>query len=169
MLGSKAFLEKNKQSLNSFNNEEASRFWSPDQKYDLELVETLKRSKTDLEQGILARFNALRQRQLEQAIAQNCYSKKSYTYLEAEMCEKFHYDNDYKSNQIKSFWEDHISKHLRGYGTCEDGAKQMQDATVLEKETYFADCHNAWIRDFKDQKHFELEVRARELLGKNLQ
>ena len=98
MLGSKAFHEKNKQSLNSFNNEESSRFWQPDQKYDLELVEILKRSKSDLSGGILARFSALRQRQLDVSIAQNCYTKKSLSYMEAEMCEKFHYENDYKSN-----------------------------------------------------------------------
>ena len=86
MLGSKSFHEKNKQSLNSFNNEETSRFWQPDQKYDLELIEVLKRSRTDLAGGILARFSALRQRQLDVAIAKNCYAKKSLTYLEAEMC-----------------------------------------------------------------------------------
>jgi hypothetical protein len=32
--------------------------------------------------------------------------------LEAEVCEEFHLNNDYKLNNINNFWDDHISKHI---------------------------------------------------------
>ena len=54
-------------------------------------------------------------RQLEGLVAENCYGKKSFSYLEAEQCEKFHMTNDYKLNLINSFWKDHVPKHVLSY------------------------------------------------------
>ena len=106
---------------------------------------------------------------MEGTVVKNCYENKSYTFEEAEICEKFHFDNDYKLNAIKTFWRDHIPKHLNAYQSCADQATSLEDATILEKEQVFADCHNAWVRDFKDNKVYEMELRARDLLGKNLE
>ena len=62
MLGSKHFHEKNKDGLNSVTNKDGSRIWAPDTKYQMELVEALKRQRVDMEEGILAKFTALRTR-----------------------------------------------------------------------------------------------------------
>ena len=168
-LGSKAFHERNKTSLNSFNNADAARLWTPDQRYQLEVFDALKRQRVDLEGGILAKYKALRERQLMGVIAENCYKDKSLTFLEAEMCEDFHFKNDYKMKQIDSFWQDHISKHVLAYRQCSDSVGEMPaEATVLEKEKAFGACHDSWLRDFKDNTTIELEGRARQLLGKNI-
>ena len=48
------------------------------------------------------------------------------------MCEKFHLDNDYKLSQIRSFWNDHVAKHIRAYEACKVAASQQEGA--LQKE-----------------------------------
>ena len=95
-LGSKAFHEKNKNSLNSATNADAARLWTPDKRYQLEVIDALKRCRVDLDTGILAKYKALREKQLTAVVSENCYKDKSLTFLEAEMCEDFHVKNDFK-------------------------------------------------------------------------
>ena len=66
---------------------------------------------------------------------------------EAEQCEKFHFENDYKMNAITNFWKDHISKHIKDHNKCM-GALDAH-STVAAKDRAYADCHNGWLRDFK--------------------
>ena len=96
----------------------------------------------------------------------NCYESSKYTFAEAQMCETFHYDNDYKLNSIKTFWKDHVSKHVKSYQECNKASASL--ATIADKDKAFADCHKDWIREFKTNQSQLLEVRAREFLGKNL-
>ena len=127
----------------------------------------MKRTRVDLEDGILSKYMVLRTKQLEQIVADKCYSKKSFTYLEAEQCENFHFKNDYKLNLIQSFWKDHEAKHILSYKTCMAGVDKLD--SVVEKDKAYADCHDSWVKDFKNVQSQELEVRARQLFGKSLE
>ena len=82
------------------------------------------------------------------------------------MCSKFHFENDYKLNAIDNFWRDHFPKHFQAYKRCNEGLESL--ANVADKDKAFADCHNDWMKDFKENQSQALEVRARSLLGKNL-
>ena len=75
----------------------------------------------ELEEGILQKYKVLRTKQLEQNISANCFGDSKLTVWEAEQCEKFHYDNDYKLKIMGSFWKDHIPKHVKAYQSCLNG------------------------------------------------
>ena len=168
MPGSTYFEEKKKKSLNSFINGDNVDSWEPDYKYIEELRQSLERVQSDLDTGILTKYRVLRQQQLEKLAIKNCYANRSFTVMEAEACEDFHFKNDYKMNLISSFWKDHIPKHLNAYEGC--FSKEIQAlGSVGEKDKAFADCHKAWIKDFRNNKSQELEIRARQLFGKSLE
>ena len=130
MPGTQYFKDKQSNSLNSFINDEGAASWEPDTKYALEFKDAIDRVRNDLEEGILTKFRALRTRQLEGAVVNKCYENSSYTFNEAEECERFTFDNDFKLNQINNFWMDHISKHVRDYQRCvsvSDGQGSVAD------------------------------------------
>ena len=109
----------------------------------------MKRARLEMENGILAKYRVLRARQLEQLVAENCYTSKKFTFDEAGQCATFHLENDYKMNQIDTFWKDHIPKHAQAYSSCL--TKTGLDAldTVAAKDKAFAQCHEEWVMDFK--------------------
>ena len=51
-------------------------------------------------------------------------------------------------NSIKSFWKDHMSKHIKDYQKCNDVI--AAHSTVADKDKAYADCHKDWVRDFKE-------------------
>ena len=104
---------------------------------------------------------------MEERAAKECYGNSKLSYLEAEECEAFIYKNDYKMKQINSFWGDHIPIHLLNYNKCVNAANTQSN--TLEKEMVFKDCHKNWVGEFKHNTAYELELRARKLLGKNLE
>ena len=116
MPGTTYFQDKQKKSLNSMVNSPDT--WQPSDKYVHEFDNAIQRAHYDLEDGILNKFRALRTKQLENLVAQNCYTGKKFTFDEAEFCEKYHYENDYKLNLINTFWADHIPKHANTYLSC---------------------------------------------------
>ena len=118
MPGTQYFQDKQKNSLNSMINGDAAKIYSPDLKYSLEFKDTMDRAKNDLNEGILLKFRMLRTKQLESLVASNCYENSKFTLNEAEICQKFHFENDYKLNAIGSFWRDHVSKHIKDYQKC---------------------------------------------------
>ena len=61
-------------------------------------------------------------KQLEAKAITHCYEKEELNIDQAEACENFLYENDYKLKKIKSFWGDHITKHLNEYSKCADEA-----------------------------------------------
>ena len=71
-------------------------------------------------------------------------------------------------NLIDSFWRDHAAKHVISHKSCltEIGLDQVD--TIAEKDKAYADCHNNWIKDFKNNQSNELEARARMMFGKTL-
>jgi len=79
------------------------------------------------------------------------------------MCEKFHYDNDFKLNLLKNFFGDHMMKHIADYESCWTNEDFKRSTSVAEKDRKFVDCHNRWIDNLRNNVAFELELRAREL------
>ncbi len=165
MPGTEYFQNKVKNSLNALSNDAAA--WKPDTKFEQEAASLSQRVQYELESGILTKYRVLRTRQLEQVAAQNCYGNKSYTFLEAEQCEKFLMQNDFKLNLIKDFYKDHHAKHYLSHQACADQANEA--STIVGKDKAYADCHNAWVSDFKQNQSQELEARARALIGKGLE
>ena len=165
MPGTQYFRDKQSKSLNNMVNGKAA--YRPDQRYALEVKEAAARVQNDLETGILTKFRVLRTKQLEQTTVKNCWENSKFTFAEADMCAKFHHDNDYKLGAINSFWSDHFPKHLLSYQKCAEGLDQL--SSVAEQDKAYADCHREWIRDFKNEQSQHLEARARALLGKNLE
>ena len=74
--------------------------------------------------------------------------------------------NDYKLRLIGSFWDDHVPKHINDYRACMTSTGIENMSTTVDKERAFADCHREWVRDFKDNQSQNLEMRARQLLGR---
>ena len=68
-------------------------------------------------------------------VADKCFKNKDYSFSEAENCESFHFDNDYKLSQIHSFWEDHIPRHAIEYMKCADSVQDL--SSVIEKDSAF--------------------------------
>ena len=92
--------------------------WSVDIKYLKLAMDTLERAKFDLEDGVILKLQVLRQKELEQYAAKNCYQNRTYDFYQAQKCEEFHYKNDFKLGILKSFFSDHIPKHLKNYEQC---------------------------------------------------
>jgi hypothetical protein len=80
------------------------------------------------------------------------------------MCEDFHYKNDYKLNILKSFYNDHIVKHLSNYEQCYKGDTFERLPSIEDKDRAFLDCHGRWIRNLRGNVSQELEIRVRDLL-----
>ena len=165
MPGTQYFQDKQKKSLNNFVNGKGA--YAPDSKYHAEVSEAAARVQNDLESGILTKFRVQRTRQLESITVKNCWENSKFTFAEADMCTKFHFDNDYKMNAIDNFWKDHFPKHYLTYKRCSDGLDSL--SSVAEKDKAYADCHKDWMKDFKEEQSQNLEARARALLGKNME
>ena len=78
------------------------------------------------------------------------------------MCEKFHFENDFKLKLIQSFSKDHLVKHEVAYQKCISDSRKLQ-GSVEEKDRHFLNCHNNILRNLKENVANELELRAREL------
>ena len=141
--------------------------WKPDQKYLIEAQSAMKRTQANLETGILTKYRVLRTQQIEGLVVENCYKKKNLNVLEAEQCDHFHHQNDYKLNLLNTFFKDHAAKHILSYQQCEREVANLE--SIAEKDKAYADCHNNWLSDFKNNQSEDLELRARKLFGKNLE
>ena len=54
-----------------------------DVKYEKELAKTIERVRYDVEDGIIAHLMAKRQQVLQEHVADVCYTKNDFTYLQA--------------------------------------------------------------------------------------
>ena len=81
-------------------------------------MNALERAKFDIEDGIVLKLQVQRQKELEQYVVKNCYQNRTYNFLQAQKCEEFHYKNDYKLGLLKTFFNDHITKHIKSYEQC---------------------------------------------------
>lgn len=142
----------------------SSSAWTVDIKYVKQALDTLERAKADLEDGIILKMQALRQKKLEEYVIKNCYQNKTYNFLQAQKCEEFHYKNDYKQNILSNFFNDHLPKHLTEYQQCWKNADFERLKTMEDKDFAFIECHDRWVKNIRENVVPELEVRAKELL-----
>ena len=164
MPGTKYFEDKQRSSLNSFINGDAIDDWTPDRKYELEKDLALSRVASDLKNGILLKYNVLRTKTLEESVKNTCYADDNLTFEEAAQCEDYVMKKDYKLKALNNFWYDHKSKHIIAHNNCINHTKGLK--SVAEMDKAYADCHNDWLKDFKNNQSQELETRARNLFGK---
>ena len=162
MAESEAFRQQKQSSLNNLANSPAS--WSVDVKYFAEALQAVERAKFEIEDGIVLKLQALRQRELEEYVVKNCYQNKTYNFLQAQKCEEFHYKNDFKLNILKTFFNDHITKHLKNYETCWKNPEFDALKANEDKDLAFVQCHGKWIANLRENVVPELEGRVRELL-----
>ena len=113
---SDAFKANKKNSLNNLANSPDS--WTLDVKYFQKAYDEIEKVKFGLEDGIILRMQVERLKYLEQQIIKNCYQNKTYTFMQAQKCEQFHIQNDFKLNLLKNFFNDHIVKHINEYQMC---------------------------------------------------
>jgi hypothetical protein len=156
------FKQQKAASLNNLANQATS--WAVDVKYFRQALDALERSKFEVEDGIILKLQALRQKQLEEYVVKNCYQNRTYNFLQAQKCEEFHYKNDYKLGLLSSFFNDHISKHLKHYEQCWKSPEFEALQTNEDRDMAFVECHDKWLSNLRENVVPELEVRARELL-----
>ena len=117
----------------------------------------------DLEEGILTKLRLERQQQLMTMLADKCYKNNDYTFLQAERCERFYTENDFKLNLLGSFVREHTLPHLQQHEKCYSGAAFESLATNEEKDRAFEACHSKWLSTLKSEVAFDLELKARQL------
>ena len=162
MAESEAFRAQKLASLNNLANQSGS--WSIDLKYFRKALDTLERAKFEIEDGVILKLQAVRQRELEEYAIKNCYQNRTYNFLQAQKCEDFHYKNDFKLNLLKTFFSDHVSKHIKQYETCWKNSEFESLKTNEEKDLAFVECHDKWVANIRENVVPELEGRVRALL-----
>ena len=138
--------------------------WNVDVKYFRSALDALERAKFEIQDGIVLKLQAVRQKELEEFAVKNCYQNKTYNFLQAQKCEEFHYKNDYKLNILKTYFNDHIVKHLKSYESCWKNDEFQSLKTNEDKDLAFVQCHDKWLRNLRENVVPELETRVRELL-----
>ena len=83
--------------------------------------------------------------------------------MQAEKCERFYIENDFKLNLLGSFVRDHMVSHIKAHEKCYSGAAFEALATNEDKDRAFEACHSKWISNLKNEVAFDLEVKARQL------
>ena len=162
MSESEAFRAQKAASLNNLANKATS--WTVDVKYFRKALDALEAAKFELEDGVILKQQILRQKELEEYVVKNCYQNRTYNFLQAQKCEEFHYANDYKLNLLKTFFSDHISRHLKQYETCWKNSEFEALQTNEDKDLAFVECHDKWVANLRENVVFELEGRIRDLL-----
>ena len=143
--------------------------WAPEASELLKVNKAIERVKFDLESGILLKLKMLRERELEQTVKERCYQDTSINFMQGQMCEDFHYTNDFKLNVIGSFFKDHLSKHLVDFeDNCVVGSAIAGLSSNEAKDRAFLKCKDSWISNFRDNVSQDLELKARTLLGNQL-
>ena len=84
--------------------------------------------------------------------------------MQAQKCEEFHYQNDFKLGLLRTFFTDHITKHLKHYEQCWRTPQFQALSSPEEKDLAFLDCHDRWLANLKENIVPELELRARDHL-----
>jgi hypothetical protein len=79
------------------------------------------------------------------------------------MCEKFHFENDYKLKMIETFAADHLVKHQVAYLNCKTDAESLR-GSVEDKDRHYLACHDKWTKNLRENVSQELEARARQML-----
>ena len=163
MAESDFFKQQRAASLNNLANSAAA--WTVDVKYFKQALDAVERAKFDIEDGVVLKLQALRLKELDQYVVKNCYQNKTYTFLQAQKCEEFHQQNDYKLGILKTFFNDHIVKHLKQYEQCWRNPDFEALNTNEDKDVAFLECHDKWLGNLRENVVPELEGRVRDLLA----
>ena len=156
---SKQFQAAKLASLNATQNNKGS--WTLDAKYAKELVETMQRVSTDLNEGIIKHCKARRTQQLQSIIADKCFSASNdLSYVNAKACESYLLEKDYKLSLMNSFFSDHMAPHTKSYLQCYTSEQFNSIEDAAAKDQHFLQCHNRWIRNLKQEVLPDLEEKA---------
>ena len=121
----------------------------------------LNRVSYELNEGILSHLQAKRMHHLEKHAVEACFAKNDFTFQQAERCQKFLIDQDYKLNLIKSFTADHLVRHINAHESCYTNDVFASLKKNEDKDRVFVECHNHWIKNLNENVSQELEVKAR--------
>lgn len=113
---SRFFKASKAKSLNSTVNSSAS--WQMDPKAVIQVKDAMERVQSDLEEGILKKLALQRDQHLLTAINNKCYKNNDLTFMEAQMCDQFYQNNDFKRAALSNFVEDHMTKHILEWDSC---------------------------------------------------
>ena len=119
--------------------------WKPNLVFEREHLKLLEDAEQDFEIEVASHIRDRRHRELEAHVLKNCYQNKDYTYLQAERCEKFHMDNDYKLRLINKFFKELIWKHALEHEKCSRGAHFDSLPSVEAKDLYYLECNKKWM------------------------
>ena len=136
--------------------------WQPGDEQMREASDTMHRLRVTLEEGALLNAKEKRNQQLERAVHSTCYSSKNdLNFLEAQKCEQFHYQNDYKLNALKNYVDDHTVGIIKDYQSCINSIESINNNA--DKDRAFLACHNDWVKHVSTNFTQDLEARAFEL------
>ena len=104
-------------SLNALvNNSNSATTWKPDIIQKQQATDAIDALTIHLNEGVLLNFTQQRIQELEKTVSKTCYNPKNdLNFLEAQKCEQYHYNNDYKLNMIQRFVGDHSIRLIRQY------------------------------------------------------
>ena len=155
------FKQQKAANLNSLVNGKAD--WQVDPMMQKAKEDAFARVEHDLNSGILQQLRLKREQGLASIIAESCYNA-GLTFPQAEKCEAFVKDKDFKLKMLASFAQDHLMKHRMAYeAECHASPEFNRLPTIEEKDRHYAYCHTHFLRRLKQDVSQELEVKAREV------
>lgn len=129
------FKQKKAQALNSITKN--TNVWRPDASYVKQAQDTFDRISYQLDDGILLKQRAKREQELASKIASKCYERDDLDFVQAQQCERFVRDNDYKMKMINGFKQEFLSKTWLDYIECHKSKDLHALKTNVEKDKQF--------------------------------
>ena len=158
---SQLFARLKARSLNALQNNAP---WEIELRQQKEIEATLLEAKTRLEEGVLLQLRLQRQRDLNKLVASKCYQRKDLSYEQAEKCEEYYINNDFKLNLLSRFTSDYLPKHLISLERCIKGDEFTSLPSLADKDRAFLACKENWRANLQATVIPELEAKAKELL-----
>ena len=155
------FKQQKANNLNPFANGKAQ--WEIDPLLEKQKAEAFERATHELNSGIVQQLRLRREQQLASMVVDNCY-KTGFTFPQAQKCEQYLMEKDFKLNMLGSFAQDHLLKHRLAYEhECHGSAEFNALPSIAEKDRHYAYCHNHFLRKLRQETTPELEVKAKVL------
>ena len=91
-----------------------------------------------------------REQELDIIARDKCFKNSALTFMEAQKCNEWVREKDYKTNLLKKFAKDHLVHHEIAYdATCVNGPEMQALKTMADKDRYYKECHTAFVRRLK--------------------
>ena len=120
--------------------------WYENEKMKLEAEKAFEHAKVDVDHGLVEKYKALRMKELDQFVNKNCYKNKQYNFAQAQRCEQYHFENDYKLGLLNSFTKDHIWKYMVDYKNCTRSQEFKSLDNIVEKDRAYQKCHDKFMK-----------------------